>query len=104
MRYINGKQVTAKWFAFDGCHKIYLIESRAEYDQMVEWDYQIFHIADLPSIWVGTCPLRFIDSADLETLYVKQCEPAHFKGWQISERLQRELDELAAEQEEANIA
>lgn len=100
---INGLQITASGFGFDGCHKFYLIESPDDAQMLSDYDYQLYLIDSLPQMWAGSCPLRFINSADLTTCYVPQFEPAYFEGdWLIDEQLRKELDELAAEQIAAN--
>ena len=102
MRQINCTDIVQDRFAFDGCHKFYLIDTPEDEDLLRSYGYEIYPIEDLPAAWNDSCPLRFIDSADLQTVYVQQAEPAWFVGWDISERLQRDLDELAQLQEEAN--
>jgi hypothetical protein len=74
--HINGKAVPATEFAYDGCHKIYLIftsEQRARmegcgYDE----DGDILPISELPRVWAESCGLKFISAADLSTHYVSQ--------------------------------
>ena len=102
-RYINGQEITAYGFAFDGCHKFYLIETPEESEEMYNLDYRLYAIDGLPRAWADSCPLRFISSADLTKNYVPQCTPAHFDGdWDIDVMLKWELDELEREQIEAN--
>ncbi|GAB4972880.1 MULTISPECIES: hypothetical protein [Mycobacterium] len=65
-------------FAWDGCHKIYLIRSAEERAQLVEMGYgeggsEILPISELPEVWGYTCGLRFISSGDLTQHYVEQC-------------------------------
>ena len=76
---INGTQYAANEFAFDGCHKIYLIFTVEDHDRMLGRGYEdrslldeinlydggIFPIEFLPEAWELTCPLRFIGRADL---------------------------------------
>jgi len=100
-KYINGKEITATAFAFDGCHKIYLLDE-SQYDEYKALDYTLYDIDELPRAWADTCPLRFIDSGDLSESIVSQFEPATFEGWEIDEGLQWELDEMALEQRIAN--
>ena len=100
-KYINGKEITAKLFAFDGCHKIYLLDE-SQYDEFKALGYRIYVIDGLPTVWTDTCPLRFIDSGDLSESIVAQFEPATFEGWEIDKELQFELDEMAREQRIAN--
>lgn len=99
---INGTVITAIGFAFDGCHKIYLLENESDCEKMLGYGYNLYLIEGLPQAWADSCPLRFIESADLTKTYVKQFEPAFFKGWNIDPQLQAELDEMAQEQLEAN--
>ena len=102
---INGQEVKATEFFFDGCHKIYVADTDEGYKQMYDagWDDDdVFPIEDLPYIWIATCPLRFINSADLGRSYVRQCEPARFDGWELEEWAIEELDLMAREQMEAN--
>lgn len=99
---INGKAFEATEFGFDGCHKIYLCDSQEGRRQLVELEYDLYPIEDLPVIWTATCPLRFIMSGDLSVSYVGQCEPAEFEGWNIGWELKRELEWMKLEQLEAN--
>jgi hypothetical protein len=63
---INGLQVTAKKFAFDGCHKIYLIENGDEEAEALSYGYRILPIGELPQAYEDSCPLRFISNWPLE--------------------------------------
>lgn len=63
--YINGEQVSASEFAYDGCHKIYLI-ANDEGRRNVE-GYDIYPASRLPDVWKETCWLRFISPADLNS-------------------------------------
>ena len=101
-RYINGVETTAYCFAFDGCHKFYLIDNEKQRRELEDCGYDIYRIKDLPIAWVDSCPLRFIMSADLTRQYVPQFEPAHFRGWNVSPYLQRQLDWLEEDQRTAN--
>ncbi|MGJ6127277.1 hypothetical protein QN239_32380 [Mycolicibacterium sp. Y3] len=76
---VNGVVVEATEFAYDGCHKIYLIVWGGDRDIVLERGYteaDIHPIETLPDVWADTCPLRFISSADLSRHYVEQCTPA----------------------------
>lgn len=100
---INGKPITQKKVAFDGCHKLYLIDTPSEEAMLRGYGYDIHDIAQLPSLWDGSCPLRFIAYADLaRPLCVDQGQPAWFSGWSTSPQLQSSLDELAYLQEHDN--
>lgn len=74
---INGTPVFAEGFVWDGCHKIYLIDSPESRQQLLEhgWSENDFRpLNDLPQAWNSSCPLRFISSGDLETPYIAQDE------------------------------
>ena len=65
---INGEEVAATHFAWDGCHKIYLINSTEHREAMDSygWDASVYHPIDkLPQAWEDSCSLRFISWADL---------------------------------------
>lgn len=69
---INDSITTAQEFGFDGCHKIYLINSSEDREQLVEYGYDILPIDKLKEAWEDSCPLRFIENADLKTTLVSQ--------------------------------
>lgn len=68
-------------FAYDGCHKIYLIEDEEDKKQAIETEYMIMKIEDLPRIWAESCSLRFINNWELTRQYVGQFEKAEFKNF-----------------------
>lgn len=70
---INGKEIKAEMFAYDGCHKIYLLNNDEEMCQALECDYGIYDISLLKEKYENSCPLRFINNWDL-TSVVKQGE------------------------------
>lgn len=72
---INGKPVAATHFVYDGCHKIYLISTPADRENLLahKWlESDLRPIVELPAAWKTTCSLRFIGSGDLQTEYVAQ--------------------------------
>ena len=74
---INGKEIrTNGYFGYDRCHKIYICENDAQVDELVSLGYQILHICELAETYRNSCPMRFIDSADLQTVYCPQCVEA----------------------------
>ena len=77
---INGKKVkTNGYFAYDGCHKMYICESEADVETMRGYGYEyILPIANLPQVWESSCPLRFIQNVKFTKDYVRQCEDAEF--------------------------
>lgn len=102
-KYINGKAIKAFGFGFDGCHKFYLIETPEQSEELCNLGYQLWTIDELPFLWTESCPLRFIDKADLSETVVPQCTPAIFEGdWDIDIRTMWELNAMRQEQEQAN--
>ena len=76
---INGIEVTATQFAYDGCHKIYLLETEAELKEALEYGYRIRPIEELEDTFESSCGLRFISGWTPEFMsYVGQFEPAVF--------------------------
>jgi hypothetical protein len=62
---INGHAVKATEFAWDGCHKVYLVTTPAGREQIVDCGYDMLPVSELPAVWERTCFLRFINPADL---------------------------------------
>lgn len=76
---INGKVVKgATHFAYDGCHKIYLIRTTTEFADMLGAGYgqdDIFPVSQLPQAWEDSCALKFISPADLKGPdFIGQCD------------------------------
>ena len=65
---------TVKEFAYDGCHKCYIIETEEDKKGMTEFGYDVLPIIDLANTFNNSCPLRFIDNASLTKAIVPQCE------------------------------
>ena len=82
---VNGQRIEATHFAWDGCHKIYLIDSPAGHEEIKGWGYEesdIYTISLLPQIWKESCALRFISWADLRPPgVVSQCDPEPVIRW-----------------------
>lgn len=76
---INDEPITATEFAWDTCHKIYLINTKEDKAQLTEYGYDFFPIAELEECYENSCSLRFISNGDLEHSPVGQFEPAIFK-------------------------
>ena len=59
-----------KEFAFDGCHKIYLVSEKSEKEEMKKnkgWEDSDFHKmtnTNLEECYYNSCPLRFIDMGE----------------------------------------
>ena len=69
---INDKEVTQKEFAFDGCHKFYLLKTYGEKVEAEQYGYKIYPIKELPRMFWNSCPLRFISTWDLTEKIVPQ--------------------------------
>ena len=74
---VNDYEITQKFFAYDGCHKIYLIDDE-DLVAAEKTDYQIVPIEYLPNVWRASCELRFIRTWKLESI-VGQYEDAVFE-------------------------
>ena len=62
-------------FAYDGCHKIYIIESDEQEQRAREYNYQILPIEELEDKFYNSCELRFINFWDLsKTALIQQGE------------------------------
>ena len=75
---INGTEINAKQFAYDGCHKIYLIEDADDY-QEAKNGYDILPIAILRNKFYDSCGLQFISNWKLTKQYVEQFQEACFE-------------------------
>lgn len=70
---INDVEVIGNRFAFDGCHKIYIIEDDNDYNEAVSYGYNIHNISELEDIYRHkTCDLVFISNWKLTIRYVEQ--------------------------------
>ena len=76
---INGKEIKAKQFAYDGCHKIYLIEDTDDLKEAKDIGYDIYDIELLEETYDDSCSLRFIDNWKLTEQIVPQFETAKFE-------------------------
>lgn len=75
---INGQETNAELFAYDGCHKIYLIEDETDKQHAIELEYDLHNINELKEVWENSCPLRFINNWKLNKKFVRQFETAEF--------------------------
>ena len=75
---INGIEVVGDYFAYDGCHKIYILED--EKDRLeAKVHYMIVLIKNIKKVYSSSCELRFIDNWKLTKVYAKQGEFAEFE-------------------------
>lgn len=73
--FINGTEVAATGFAYDGCHKIWLIFTDSDREALIDAGYttaEFRPVSELPAVWEATCPLRFILSAANFDSYIEQ--------------------------------
>lgn len=75
---INGIKITGKNFAWDGCHKIYILANASQVRQARAMGYSIFKIKSIKDCYESSCSLKFISSWDLLTDYISQFEDANF--------------------------
>lgn len=75
---INGHKIKAKQFAWDTCHKIYLINTKEDKKTFIELGYDLFPIKEIKSAYNDSCSLRFISTGDLSEDIVSQFENAVF--------------------------
>lgn len=66
----------ATQFAWDGCHKIYILESQEEVTEAEKVGYEILNIEpSLEPTWEESCELRFINFWNLDKpAIIAQCE------------------------------
>lgn len=63
-----------KFFAYEGCHKIYLLENKEQLEEAEKYLYNIFSIDSLLEIYEDSCSLRFINFWDLnKPSLIPQC-------------------------------
>lgn len=80
---INNQEVNGKYFIYDGCHKIYILESGDDFVEATHEGYSIENvhpIESIASVFNRSCELRFIRNWKLDRSYVKQFEKATFRG------------------------
>lgn len=77
--YINDTKVYGTEFAYDDCHKIYVIEDEEDKKESLQYGYKIYPISDIEEAFKNSCPLRLISNWKLNKRYVEQFKDAHFK-------------------------
>ena len=72
---INGVEVKNNGaYAFDNCHKFYILENDNDKFKALEYGYEIYPVEHLVTDLKHSCPLRFINSFNLENTYLEQGE------------------------------
>jgi hypothetical protein len=69
---INDTRIWADEFAWDGCHKLYIVTDQQARDDLEGYGYDFFPIAELKECWDASCGLRFISDASLSCNYISQ--------------------------------
>lgn len=69
---INDKETTAQEFAYDGCHKIYLLEEENDKGEALDSGYVILPIKQLEKTFLTSCGLQFISNWKLSEDYICQ--------------------------------
>ena len=77
---IGRYKVNADSFAYDGCHKIYILESEKDKEEANELEYKILPISEIVDFYENSCSLRFISNWQLDKNYVGQFKKPTFKG------------------------
>ena len=76
---INNIEIEATQFAYDGCHKIYIIEDEQDKQEAIKLNYKLYHIEELPQTYNNSCSLRFINNWKLDKTFCGQFETAKFE-------------------------
>lgn len=76
---INGKEINSKEFAYDRCHKIYLLDDEEDKTSAITSGYNILPVSELQETYKNSCELKFIYNWKLDKNYVGQFEKAVFE-------------------------
>lgn len=89
MRKINGIEIVATAFAYDGCHKIYLLNDGDSIVEAEDAGFDVYDIGNIISAFVYACPLRFINEwgGEFKTIVPQGADEITFEGFEISEDL-----------------
>ena len=76
---VNGKHImSVGYFAYDGCHKIYILEDKNDVDNAMIMGYRLYPTTELKKTFEDSCPLKFIENMKLDKYYVKQFSKANW--------------------------
>lgn len=78
MRIKHNLEVKGEMFAYDGCHKIYILEDNSDLLEALRDGYRVHSIKDLEKIYKNSCELKFISNWKLNATYVGQFEDCEF--------------------------
>ena len=62
---INNVKIKAVKFAFDGCHKIYILERNAQEIKAIKLGYEIKGMESIATTYNKSCELKFIRFWDM---------------------------------------
>lgn len=68
-----------KFFAYDGCHKIYLLDNESQKEEAENLGYSIYPIEKIEIVYNKSCELRFISTWDLDKV-VEQFQEVEFSN------------------------
>ena len=77
--FINKQEINAVKFAYDGCHKIYILEDKKDIKEAQKLEYTIIPINFLEYVYKNSCELRFISNWKLTKTYAAQFEKCNFE-------------------------
>lgn len=66
----NRKIIKGNCFVWDGCHKIYVLQTPEEVQEALNDGLIIHPIKELPEIYRRSCSLRFISYWDVSKPYI----------------------------------
>ena len=90
VRKLGGKEMKYKNFAYDGCHKIYVLANEAEEKEADDCGYQIHPMPEIKDTYDGSCSLKFISfwNLDKQTI-VRQFEKPFEYEWSVQRKNQK---------------
>ena len=103
---INGIEIEAEVFAYDGCHKLYVLNDEDAENEAKECGYDIYSIEYLLEAFVNSCPLRFINEwgGDFNTIVRQGEENIIFEGFAIPDDLDSAEYNITVEDDKCTLA
>lgn len=84
---VNGKHIMSNgYFAYDGCHKIYILEDKNDIATAMEYGFRLYPTLELKSTFEKSCELKFIHNMKLNKTYVKQFSDAKWSEAKATEK------------------
>lgn len=92
---VNGRHIWSNgYFAYDGCHKIYILESEKDVKQAMKYGYRLYPVMELQKTYEDSCPLKFIENLNFDKQYVKQGQNAR---WTTVKAPKKDIDAILKE-------